>query len=66
VIDATLTDRECEILRRVAHGDLRKKIAYHRGRSVQTIKNQLTIIYEKLGAANAPHAVYIAMKRGLL
>jgi len=62
----TLTAIQHTLLRSVALGLTRETIAHQRGRSVKTIKGELTDLYRKLGASNAPHAVYIAMRRGLL
>ncbi len=66
VVDDSLTDREVEILRRVAAGASNKVIAWHLALSEATVKCHIRSILTKLGANDRTHAVTIAMKRGFI
>ncbi len=61
-----LTTRELEILRLVASGASNREIARQLTLSPQTIKNQLSFIYGKLGVSNRTEAVVAALDRGLI
>jgi DNA-binding NarL/FixJ family response regulator len=64
VTDDTLTEREVEVLRRVAMGTANKTIAVELSVSEATIKAHMKSIMAKLGANDRTHAVTIALKRG--
>ncbi len=66
VIDDALSDREVEVLRRVATGHSNKIIAMQLTVSEATIKGHMKNILSKLRANDRTHAVTIAMKRGFL
>ncbi len=66
VIDDALTDREVDVLRKVALGNSNKIIAGQLGVSEETVKGHMKSILSKLGANDRTHAVTIAMKRGYL
>jgi DNA-binding NarL/FixJ family response regulator len=66
VADDALTDREIEVLRRVAAGTSNKIIASQLGVSDATVKSHMKRILSKLGANDRTHAVTIAMKRGFI
>jgi DNA-binding NarL/FixJ family response regulator len=66
VADDALTDREIEVLRRVATGTSNKMIASQLALSEATVKCHMKSILSKLGANDRTHAVTIAMKRGFL
>jgi DNA-binding NarL/FixJ family response regulator len=66
VADDALTDREVEVLRRVAVGTANKIIAFELSVSEATIKAHMKNILAKLGANDRTHAVTIAAKRGFL
>ena len=66
VTDDTLSEREIEILRRVAMGSSNKIIASDVGISEATVKSHLRNILSKLGANDRTHAVTIAIKRGFI
>jgi DNA-binding NarL/FixJ family response regulator len=66
VADDALTDREIEVLRRVAAGTSNKIIASQLGVSDATVKSHMKSILSKLGANDRTHAVTIAMKRGFI
>ncbi len=61
-----LTEREREILRRVARGERSKEIATHLGISIRTVGAHLASIYSKLGVDSRAAAVATALERGLL
>lgn len=66
VIDDALSDREVDVLRRVATGNSNKLIASQLNVSEATVKGHMKNILSKLGANDRTHAVTIAMKRGFL
>jgi DNA-binding CsgD family transcriptional regulator len=62
-----LTAKELESLRWVAQGFSGEEIARAtKVASVHTVKSQLKSAYAKLGADNAPHAVFLAISAGWL
>jgi DNA-binding NarL/FixJ family response regulator len=64
--DDALTEREIEVLRRVAAGESNKRIAIQLGISESTVKAHIHSILPKLNASDRTHAVTIALKRGIL
>jgi DNA-binding NarL/FixJ family response regulator len=64
--DDELTDREIEVLRRVAAGKSNKLIAAELDISEGTVKTHMKSILPKLDASDRTHAVMIALKRGIL
>jgi len=64
--DDALTERELEVLRRVAAGDGNKEIAGRLAVAEETIKAHMKSILSKLGATSRTHAVTIALKRGII
>jgi DNA-binding NarL/FixJ family response regulator len=65
-IEDVLTEREIDILSRVAKGNSNKIIASQLDISEATVKYHLKSILSKLGANDRTHAVTIAMKRGFI
>jgi DNA-binding NarL/FixJ family response regulator len=65
VADDTLTERELEVLRRVAAGKSNKVIAAELDISEGTVKTHMRSILPKLDARDRTHAVIIALKRGI-
>jgi DNA-binding NarL/FixJ family response regulator len=63
-IENPLTGREAEVLRLVAGGLKNRDIAVRLDLSEQTVKNHLTGILHKLGAANRTRAVMYAVRHG--
>ena len=63
--DDALTEREIEVLRRVAAGQSNKQIAIALGVSESTVKAHIHSILPKLNASDRTHAVTIAIKRGI-
>jgi DNA-binding NarL/FixJ family response regulator len=66
VADDALTEREIEVLRKVAAGTSNKIIAMELAVSEATVKTHMKSILSKLGANDRTHAVTIAMKRGFI
>lgn len=66
VADDALTEREIEVLRRVAAGKSNKLIAAELDISEGTVKTHMKSILPKLDASDRTHAVTIALKRGIL
>ena len=66
VADDALTEREIEVLRRVAAGKSNKLIAAELDISEGTVKTHMKSILPKLDACDRTHAVMIALKRGIL
>jgi DNA-binding NarL/FixJ family response regulator len=66
VADDALTEREIEVLRRVAAGKSNKVIAAELYISEGTVKTHMKSILPKLDASDRTHAVMIALKRGIL
>lgn len=66
VTDDSLSEREVDVLRKVAMGNSNKIIAAQLNLSEATIKGHLKSILSKLNANDRTHAVTIAMKRGYL
>ncbi len=61
----TLTQREYEILGRLARGVRNDAIAARLGISVKTVQNTVSAIFLKLGARDRAHAVSMARDAGL-
>ena len=61
-----LTQRQMEILDGVARGLSNTDIAKLQGVSMPMVRDQLNVIFHKIGAANRAEAVAIAMRRHLL
>jgi DNA-binding NarL/FixJ family response regulator len=64
--DDTLTERELEVLQKVAAGRSNKIAADELRISEETVKTHIKKILAKLAASDRTHAVTIAMKRGIL
>ena len=61
-----LTDREVEVLEKLAAGNSNREIADHFVVTLDTVKKHVTHILEKLGATNRTQAVAIARQLGLI
>lgn len=66
VADDELTDRETQVLKRVAAGKSNKLIGVELDISEGTVKTHMKSILPKLNATDRTHAVMIALKRGIL
>jgi DNA-binding NarL/FixJ family response regulator len=66
VTDDALSERELDVLHRVAAGSSNKRVAYELGLSEETVKSHMKNIMVKLGANDRTHAVTIALGRGLI
>ncbi|MFQ5854840.1 MAG: response regulator [Anaerolineae bacterium] len=60
-----LTDREQDILRLVAQGYENQEIAHQLHLSEKTIRNRLSVIFEKLHVNNRTQAALYALRQGL-
>lgn len=58
-----LTAREVQLLEALALGRTNVQIGQSAGRSEKTVRNQLTSLYSKLGAANRAEAVALWLRR---
>ena len=58
-----LTTRELRLLEWLASGRTNVQIGQCSGRSEKTVRNQLTALYSKLGAANRTEAVALWLRR---
>ena len=65
-LDDELTERELEVLRKVAKGTANKLIASELQLAEPTVKSHLKNIFQKLGANDRTHAVTIAISRGYI
>lgn len=61
-----LPTRQLEILRLVAAGMPQAEIARRLHITTDTVKTHLRGLYQSMGATNAPHAVAIAYRLGIL
>lgn len=61
-----LTERELEVLRRVARGDGNKQIAAALGIAEPTVKAHLVHVFEKLGVENRTAAARVGRELGLV
>jgi putative nucleotidyltransferase with HDIG domain len=59
-----LSNREVEVLKRLAEGKVYKQIAHELGLSTSTVRTHLHNTYAKLGAVDRAQAVLIATERG--
>lgn len=60
-----LTPREREIVRGITRGHSNREIASELGISEQTVKNQLTVVFQKLHIKNRLELAVYAMRHGL-
>lgn len=65
-LETNLTEREIEVLLRVAAGERNKEIAYGLGISERTVKAHLAHIFNKLAVDSRAGAVAVAAEQGLL
>jgi DNA-binding NarL/FixJ family response regulator len=66
VIDDVLSEREIDVLKRIAAGTSNKIIAAELSLAETTVKTHVQNILLKLGANDRTHAVTIALKRGYI
>jgi DNA-binding NarL/FixJ family response regulator len=64
--DETLTDREIEVLGRIAAGSRNRDIAETLFISEETVKVHIKHIMDKLGASDRTQAVTIGVRRGII
>lgn len=58
----SITDAERDLLRMLSAGQSNKQLARTLGRAESTVKNSLTLLYEKLGVKNRTQAAMLAYK----
>jgi len=63
---APLSDREVEVLQRVAYGASTREVAEELGISTHTVKTHMDRIFEKLEANDRAQAVAIAVRGGII
>jgi DNA-binding NarL/FixJ family response regulator len=63
---AELTDRELEVLRRIAEGLSNREIGDQLGISESTVKTHVNRLLSKLGVTDRTKALVLAVKRGLV
>ena len=61
-----LKDTEMEILRLVASGLSNKEIAHRQGLALSTVKNKLSVLFEKIGVEDRTQAAVFAISHGLM
>ena len=61
-----LTDRELQVLQRLAEGLANKQISVLLGISEHTVKFHVSSIFSKLGVANRTEAVRLGLQKGLV
>jgi DNA-binding NarL/FixJ family response regulator len=61
-----LSEREIEVLQRVARGNSNREIGRHLHISTATVKTHLVHIFDKLGVTDRTAAVTVALARGIL
>jgi len=61
-----LTEREVEVLRRIAEGDRNRDIGEYLGISEDTVKVHVKRVMDKLGAKDRTQAVAIGIRRGVI
>lgn len=64
--DEALTEREVEVLRRVAGGNSNREVAALLSIGEETVKGHMRNIAAKLGARDRTHAVAIAIRRAII
>ena len=62
----TLSETEIEIIRRVASGMSNREIADQLSYSEKTVKNYLSIVFQKLGIRDRTQAAIFALRQGLI
>ena len=66
VMSARLTSRQRRLVRALLEGSTNREIAARLGLREQTVRNQLSVIYAKLGVRNRLELAIQARRHGLL
>ena len=61
-----VTARELEILQGMSRGETGRETAERLGISLKTVEAHRARAFDRLGAKNAPHAIYLAIQRGII
>jgi DNA-binding CsgD family transcriptional regulator len=64
--EVTLSSAELDVLKQLNLGKSNKEIALARGRSIETVKRQVSGLFKKLGVDSRTRAILVAKERGLL
>lgn len=64
-LQSTLTQRERVLLALIAEGATNREIAEHLALSEQTVKNNLSVLYQKIGVKNRAEAVMAIVEQGI-
>jgi len=64
--DGRLTPRQRAVLKLIAQGLTYKEVARRLHVEPCTVRTHLNDIHHRLGTTNAPHAVYVALRAGLI
>jgi DNA-binding NarL/FixJ family response regulator len=64
--DEPLSERQVEILQRIADGLTTKQVARDLGISQKTVHNHLNAIYRRLDTQNLTHAILSAVRQGII
>jgi DNA-binding NarL/FixJ family response regulator len=64
--EPSLTDRQIEILDRMAHGEARPEIARALGLSESTVRTHTKELYKRLGVNERAHAVAVALRDAVI
>jgi hypothetical protein len=64
--EALLSDRQIEILQRIADGHSTKQVARELGITQKTVHNHLNAIYRRLDTQSLTHAVLSAVRLGII
>ena len=64
--DGRLTPRQRAVLKLIARGLCHKRVAQRLNVEPSTVRTHLNDIHHRLGTENAPHAVYVALRAGLI
>jgi len=65
-VNDLLSDRQVEILQRIADGLSTKQVARELGISHKTVYNHLNAIYRRLDTQSLTHAVLSAVRKGII
>lgn len=63
-LPACLTESECEVAMRLLRGEHVEEIARARGRSINTVRNQIRALYEKLGVGSVSELAIVCSGSG--
>ncbi|MGX1353399.1 DNA-binding CsgD family transcriptional regulator [Bradyrhizobium elkanii] len=62
--ECPLTEREIDIVKRIAQGDTAKEVAQQIGWTHYSVNERIKTVRRIVGAKNAPHLATIALRKG--